>query len=189
MRELFASGEMLCLLLTIFLGGCRTRDTYPYESDAGIDAIVYQLQTQYGVGGKYSAIQMNYEDSTGLVLTSTGVVEGSAELVVRQMKKGKWQQLSAVSLKNMVEAPVFFTLDSVSYLKKIPKLIRNSAYKLTAEMRKSGLHAKEVLINTPDAAPDGDPIRIHIHIHPDDELGKFEYSYNLAGVLKGVQQY
>lgn len=189
MRELFATGAMLCLLVTIALVGCRTRDIYPYESSSGIDAIVYQLQTQYGKEGKYAAIQMQYEDSTGLVLTASGVVVGSGDLVVRQMKRGKWLQLSAASLKNMVEPPVLFSLDTLSYLTMIPDLVRRCTYNLTTEKRKPGLHAKEVMINAPDTAPEGDLIRIHIHIHPDDELGKFEYFFNLAGELKGIQQY
>lgn len=189
MRELFAAGAVLCFLVSISLAGCRSGNAYPYESDSGISAIVYQLESQYGIGGKYSIIQMNYDDSVGLVINATGVAEGSTDLVVRRMKRGKWVQLSSASLKTMVEQPFLFTLDSISDLKKIPDLISNSGYKLSAEIRKPGLHAKEVLIHAPGFGPDGDLIRISIHIHPEDALGKFEYSYNAAGVLQDVQQY
>ncbi|MBO9635165.1 MAG: hypothetical protein J7578_18790 [Chitinophagaceae bacterium] len=189
MRELFATGAMLCFLVSITLVGCRFGDAYPYESDSGVSAIVYQLQSQYGIGGKYSVIQMSYDDSVGLVINATGVVEGSTDLVVRRMKRGKWSQLSSASLKTMVEQPFLFTLDSISDLKKIPDLINSSCYKLSAEIRKPGLHAKEVMIHAPGFGLEGDLIRISIHIHPQDALGKFEYSYNTAGVLQDVQQY
>ncbi|QEC40893.1 hypothetical protein [Pseudobacter ginsenosidimutans] len=190
MRELFARGFCTLLIPMILLTGCRSGQAYPYESENGINAIIYQLQAQFGLGGRYASIHMRYEDSTALVLTITGVAERNKDsLEVRQLRGGKWKQISSTNLGSMIEAPIFFSLDSVASFKKIPELIRSSIAKMNTELKKSDLHVKEILVNAPSYDPDGDPVRIIIFVEPQEGTEKFEYSYNSNGLLKDVLQY
>lgn len=190
MRELFARGFCTLLIPVIFLTGCRSPEAYPYESENGINAIIYQLQAQFGLGGSYTSIHMRYEDSTSLVLTITGVAERNKDsLVVRQLRGGKWTQLRSTSLVSLIEAPILFSLDSVASFKKIPQLIRSSIAKMNTELKKSDLRVKEILVNAPSYDPDGDPVRIIIFVQPQEGMEKFEYSYNSSGKLKDVLQY
>ena len=190
MRELFASGLCTLLIPMILLTGCRSGEAYPYESDNGINAVIYQLQAQFGIGGRYASIHMRYEDSTALVLTITGIAERKKDsLAVRQLRGGTWTQLRSTALASLIETPIFFSLDSVASFKKIPELIRSSTAKMSNELKKSDLHVKEILVNAPAYDPDGDPVRVIIFVQPQEGQEKFEYSYNSSGILKEVLQY
>lgn len=189
MREMFTTALFLCISF-IMSTGCRNASTYPYESEAGIDAIVYQLQAQFGTKGRYSNIHMRYDDSTALVISIAGSPERSKDsLVVRQLKKGKWIQVSAFTLSSLENPPFLFSLDSVQFLKKIPELIKSSINSMSKEVNKPNLIVREVLVNAKGIEQEGNPIRILIYVETEDGSEKFGYIYTSQGVLKDVQHY
>lgn len=190
MRELFARRVLSFLGLVMLIAGCRSGKTYPYESESGIRAIVYQLKAQFGIGGRYSSIHLRYDDSSALLLTITGVPERNKDsLVVRRLMNGKWSQLSSVLLVSLDQPPILFSLDDVASLQNIPHLITKSINRMSTEVHTPGLRVKEVLVNAPADDPEGDPLRINLYIQPPGSIEKFEYAYNSKGELKGVQHY
>ncbi|NML19452.1 hypothetical protein HHL16_01140 [Pseudoflavitalea sp. G-6-1-2] len=190
MIKLFASGSFLCLLLLVSFSGCRTTETRSYESKEGIRAIVYQLEEQFGNEGSYSAIHMRYDDSSGFILTATGVVQKATDsLVVRQLKKGDWTELAVTPLKTGGNSTVLFSLKTLQDLQMIPDLIKASIFKLAKEIRRPGLEVKEVLINAPGYDGGEDPVRINIYVEPKAGDEKFELAYNKEGQLKSLLNY
>ncbi|HVK46510.1 MAG TPA: hypothetical protein VM488_01670 [Pseudobacter sp.] len=189
MRELFASA-LLCLLTGLFLPGCRDTALEAFETEKGIKSIVYQLQLQFGSKGKYSNIHFRNDGSSGLVLTITGLAEGNPDsLVVRQLKNTSWVQLNAIPIKELHEGLYFFTLDSLSDMKILPGLIRSTMNKMTKDMPESGVKINEVIITGQIYEPTDEPLRYNIYVQPKDVYDKFEFSYNLKGQLKSVQDY
>ncbi len=190
MRELFGRRVLSFLGLMMLIAGCRSGKAYPYETENGISAIVYQLKAQFGIEGGYSSIHMRYDDSSALLLTITGVPERNTDsLVVRRLQNGKWLQLSAVSMGSLDRPPILFSLEAVASLQKLPQLIKMSIDRMTTEVHTPGLRVKEILVNAPVHDPEGDPLRINLYIQPPGSIEKFEYAYDSKGVLKGVQHY
>lgn len=189
MKELFAAA-LLCLLTGLFLPGCRDTAMEAFETENGIKAIVYQLQLQFGSKGRYSNIHFRNDDSSGLVLTITGLADGNPDsLVVRQLKNTSWVQLNAIPIRELHESLYFFTLDSLSGMKILPDLIRSTMNKMKKDMPETQLKINEVIINGQAYEPTDNPLRYNIYVQPKDVFDKFEFSYNLKGQLKSVQDY
>lgn len=189
MRELFA-GALLCLLTGLFSPGCRDTALEAFETENGINAIVYQLKLQFGNKGRYANIHFRNDDSSGLVLTITGLADGNPDsLVVRQLRNTSWVQLNAIAMSELHDGLYFFTLDSLSGMKILPDLIRSTMNKMTKDMPKAGLKINEVIINGQTYGPTDDPLRYNIYVQPKDVYDKFEFSYNLKGQLKSIQDY
>lgn len=190
MIKLFTSGIFLCLLLLVSLSACRTSETRSYESKEGIRAIVDQLEEQFGREGSYSTIHMRYNDTTGLILTATGVVQKTKDsLIIKQLKQGEWKELAASPLRSAGPASMLFTLNTLQDLKLLPDLISKSLRKLTGETKRQGLEVKEVLINAPGYDGGEDPVRINIFVEPRAGDEKYELAYNKEGVLKSLLNY
>lgn len=190
MIKLFTSGSFLALLLLVSFSGCRTSETRSYETNEGIKAIVYQLEEQFGAEGSYSAIHMRYDDSTGFILTATGVVQKTTDsLVVRQLKKGDWTELAVTPLKSGGSSTVLFTLKALQDLQMIPDLVKKSILKIAKETKRPGLEVKEVLVNAPGYDGGEDPVRINIYVEPKAGDEKFELAYNKESQLKSLLNY
>lgn len=189
MRKLFAVA-LLCSLTGPFLSGCRDAALEAFETDTGINAIVYQLQLQFGSKGRFSNIHFRNDDSSGLVLTITGLADGNPDsLVVRQLRNTSWVQLNAIPMKELHEGLYFFTLDSISNMKILPDLVRSTMNKMTKDMPRADLKINEVIINGQTYEPTDDPLRYNIYVQPKGKFDKFEFSYNLKGQLISIQDY
>lgn len=190
MRELFANVGALCILVSIVFTGCKSETPYAYESGPGVKAIVYQIQSQFGLKAGYATIHMRKDDSVGLVLTITGISERNKDsLVVYQLQNTNWKQLASTPLNTLAEKPFLFTMESIGDMKLLPDLIKTSFSKMMKGDQDPGLQVKEVLINVEPFDPENDPLRYNIYVQPKNGFAKVEFTYNMKGELKSTKDY